>query len=103
MCKITEFLTVNLYTRSRTIKDKTYYSFMAIAHNKKSHEKIRNYFDNFPLFSSKHLAYLDWCKVQDLQKGNLSKHDLEQIKLIKSNFNRNRTVFNFSHLDKFTY
>ena len=103
MTKITEFFTVNLYTRTRTVKDKTYHSYMAIAHNSNSHEIVRKYFDRYPLFSSKHLAYLDWCKVQDLHKNNLSKNDLEKIKLIKSKFNKNRTVFNFSHLDKFIY
>ena len=59
MTKITEFLTVNLYTRTRTANDKVYYAFMAIAHNRRSHDIVRNYFDRFPLYSSKYLAYKD--------------------------------------------
>ena len=59
MTKITEFLTVNLYTRTRTADDKVYYAFMAIAHNRRSHDIVRNYFDRFPLYSSKYLAYKD--------------------------------------------
>ena len=103
MTKIAEFLTINLYTRTRTVEDKTYYTFMAIAHNSKSHEIIRKYFYRFPLFSSKYLNYLDWCRVQDLHRKDLSKDNLESIKLIKNKLNKNRIVFNFSHLDKFMY
>jgi hypothetical protein len=33
MTKISEFLTVNLYTRTRTVDDRVYYAFMAISHN----------------------------------------------------------------------
>ena len=49
MTKITEFFTINLYTRTRTVDDKVYYAFMAIAHNSRSHDIVRNYFDRFPL------------------------------------------------------
>lgn len=59
MTKIAEFFTVNLYTRTRTREDKVYYAFMAIAHNSTSHDIVRKYFDRFPLYSSKHLAYKD--------------------------------------------
>ncbi len=72
---------------------------MAIAHNYRSHDVVRKYFDSFPLYSSKYLAYKDWCMVQDLYKGNLTKENLDKIKMIKNNFNRKRKVFNFSHLD----
>lgn len=101
MSDIANFFTVNLYTRKSTREDKTYYSFIAIAHNSRSQEIVRDYFNKFPLFSSKYLAYKDWCKVQDLQK--LSKYNLEDIKRIKAEFNNKRIVFDFSHLDKFTY
>jgi hypothetical protein len=59
MTQISEFFTVNLYTRTRTVNDKVYYAFMAIAHNSRSHEIVRNYFDRYPLYSSKYLAYKD--------------------------------------------
>jgi hypothetical protein len=96
---ITTFFTVNLYTRTRKTEDKVYYAFMAVAHNSRSHEIVRNYFDRFPLYSSKYLAYRDWCLVQDLHRGNLTKEKLDKIKMIKNNFNSKRKVFNFSHLD----
>jgi hypothetical protein len=64
---------------------------------------VRNYFDRFPLYSSKYLSYKDWCRVQDLHRGtSLSKEGLNEIKTIKDQFNSKRKVFNFSHLDDFT-
>lgn len=104
MTKIAEFFTVNLYTRTRTVEDRVFYAFMAISHNSRSHDIVRNYFDCFPLYSSKYLAYKDWCRVQDLHKGTcLSKKTLDEIKAIKDQFNSKRKVFDFSHLDSLTF
>jgi len=99
LTEIAAFFTVNLYTRTRKTDDKVYYAFLAVAHSSRSHEIIRKYFDNFPLYSSKYLAYKDWCLVQDLHRGNLTKENLDKIKIIKNNFNSKRKVYNFSHLD----
>lgn len=99
LTKISAFFTVNLYTRTRQREDKVFYSFMVVAHNSRSHEIVRKYFDNFPLRSSKYLAYKDWCIIQDLNKGGLTKEKLDMIKIIKNNFNSKRKQFNFSHLD----
>lgn len=73
---------------------------MVIAHNSRSHEIVRNYFDRFPLYSSKYLAYKDWCNVQDLHK--IFKEDLDKIKAIKAQFNSKRKLYDFSHLDSLT-
>jgi hypothetical protein len=103
LTKIAAFLTVNLYTRTRHITDKVFYSFTVIAHNPQSHEIVRCYFDTFPLYSSKYLAYKDWCHVQDLRKGkNLTKEGIVEIESIKAQFNSKRKVFDFSHLDSLT-
>ena len=57
-----------------------------------------------PLYSSKYLAYKDWCKVQDIHRGiSLSKKDLNEIKAIKNKFYSKRKVYNFSHLDSLTF
>jgi hypothetical protein len=104
LTKIASFFTVNLYTRTRYKEDKVYYAFMAIAHNSRSHEIVRKYFNNFPLYSSKYLSYKDWCKVQDLHKGKLlNKECLTEIKKIKSQFNNKRKNFDFSHLNNLTF
>ena len=39
---------------------------MVISHNIQSHVKIINYFDHFPLYSSKYLAYKDWKYIVQL-------------------------------------
>ena len=101
MSEISHFLTVNLYTRIRKTKDKVFYAFAVVAHNSRSHEILHEYFSKFPLYSSKLLAYKDWCLVQKLHKGSLTKENLEKIKEIKSQFNSKRTVFDFSHLNNF--
>lgn len=103
LSEISYFFTVNLYTRTRKTEDKIYYAYVVVAHNSRSHGIVRNYFDRYPLYSSKYLAYKDWCLVQDLQTGNLSKEKLDKIKLIKNNFNSKRQVFDFSHLDCFYF
>lgn len=105
--KIAAFLNVNLYTRTRYIEDKVYYSFMVISYNYSSHEILRKYFDHYPLYSSKYLAYKDWCSVQDLQilnKGKpWSKEDIDKVIFIKNQFNSKRKFFDFSHLDDLTF
>jgi hypothetical protein len=103
LSEIAAFFTVNLYTRTRKTEDKLYYAFMAIAHNSRSQEIVRKYFDRFPLYSSKYLAYKDWCLVQDLHRGSLNKEKLDKIKIIKNNFNSKRKVYNFSHLDSLQF
>ena len=104
MTKIAEFFTVNLYTRTRNKDDKVFYAFMVISHNRRSHELVRNYFDRFPLYSSKYLSYNDWCRTQDLHRRvSLSKEDLAEIKAIKNQFNNKRKVYDFSHLDYLTF
>lgn len=103
MSEIAGFFTVNLYSRTRKIEDKVFYAFVAMAHNSRSHEILRNYFDNYPLYSSKYLAYKDWCLVQDLHRGSLSKDNLERIKVIKNKFNTKRKIFDFSHLNSLQF
>lgn len=106
LTKVAAFFTVNLYTRTRFREDKVYYSFIVMSHNYTSHEIVRKYFDCYPLYSSKYLAYKDWCHVQDLQilnKGKKwSKEDINKIIFIKSQFNNKRKFYNFSHLDSLT-
>jgi hypothetical protein len=99
MSEIAGFFSVNLYTRTRKTEDKVFHAFAAVAHNSRSHVILRNYFDNYPLYSSKYLAYKDWCLVQDLHRGSLSKDNLERIKAIKNEFNTKKKVFDFSHLN----
>lgn len=98
---IAEYLNVNVYSRTRQKQDKLFFAFLVIAHSSVSHAKVRRYFDRFPLYSSKRLAYIDWCHVQDIRaKADiLTKQQIEQIEQIKSGFNSKRKVYNFNHLE----
>jgi len=63
---IGKFLGVNVLSRSRTsprAKDKEFYSFTVIAHNKDSQMKLIDYFNTYPLLSSKYLDYKSWLYI----------------------------------------
>jgi len=100
---ISRYLGVNLYSRSREQKDKIFYSYTIMSHNMLSHIKTQEYFDRYPLYSSKYLAYVDWKHVvEQIQKRAgkpLTNEDILEIQRIKAQFNQKRTKFNFSHLD----
>jgi hypothetical protein len=57
--EIARYLGVNLYSRSREQKEKIFYSYMVISYSLESHLKAIKYFDRYPLYSSKYLAYKD--------------------------------------------
>jgi hypothetical protein len=57
--KIASYLGVNLYSRTRVQGEKTFYAFLVVAHSPASHIKVIDYFNRFPLYSSKYLAYKD--------------------------------------------
>uniref|UniRef100_UPI001D01224E hypothetical protein n=1 Tax=Coccidioides immitis TaxID=5501 RepID=UPI001D01224E len=100
---IARYLEVNLYSRSREQKDKIFYTYMVISHNIQSHIKVIEYFDRYPLYSSKYLAYKDWKYVVQqiiFRAGKpLTGENILEIEKIKAQFNKKRTEFDFSHLD----
>jgi hypothetical protein len=101
--KIARYLKVNLYSRSREQKDKIFYSYMVISHSLESHQKVIEYFNHYPLYSSKYLAYKDWKYVVEqikLRNGKpLTAESIKEIQKIKDQFNNKRKEFDFSHLD----
>jgi len=76
---------------------------MVISHNKQSHIKVINYFDHFPLYSSKYLAYKDWKSVVELlikrEGKTLTNEEILEVEKVKAQFNKNRILFDFTHLD----
>ena len=90
-------------SRTREQKDKVFYAFMVISHSAASHEKVINYFNKFPLFSSKYLAFKDWSYVVEqsrLRAGKvLTSKEISEIEIIKAQFNSKRKSYDFSHLD----
>ena len=101
---IAEYLNVSVYSRTRQKGDKLFFAFMVIAHSSKSHAKVRAYFDRFPMYSSKYLAYMDWKRVQDIRVNadRLTIEQIREVEHIKSQFNSKRKTFDFSHLHTLT-
>lgn len=99
MSKIGLFLGVGVYSRSRLIKDKIYHSFTVISYNKESNYKVCDYFNKYPLLSSKYLDYKDWAYILELQNLNkLTTSYLDTAIKFKTNYNRTRTTFTWDHL-----
>jgi hypothetical protein len=104
MSKIGLYLGVTIYSRSRIVKDKIFYSFTVMSHNKSSNANVCLYFNKYPLMSSKFLDYKDWEYVLNLQNlNNLTSSYLDQTIKIKSNFNKTRTTFTWDHLINNSY
>lgn len=103
MSQIARYFGVNLYSRSRVQKEKIFFTFMVISHSIQSHIKVINYFDRFPLYSSKYLAYKDWKNVVEqliLRDGKpLTNEEILEVERIKAQFNKKRKFFDFTHLD----
>ena len=76
---------------------------MVISHSAANHALVIDYFDRFPLYSSKYLAYKDWCLVVEqtrLRAGKvLTPEEISKVETIKAQFNSKRKSFDFSHLD----
>lgn len=104
MSKIGLYLGVTVYSKSRIIKDKIFYSFTVMSHNKLSNANICLYFNKYPLMSSKNLDYKDWEYLLNLQNlNNLTSSYLDQTIKIKTNFNKTRTTFTWDHLINNSY
>jgi LAGLIDADG endonuclease/Cytochrome C and Quinol oxidase polypeptide I len=104
MSKIGLYLGVTVYSRSRIVKDKIFYSFTVMSHNKLSNANICLYFNKYPLLSSKNLDYKDWEYLLNLQNlNNLTSSYLDQTIKIKTNFNKTRTTFTWDHLINNSY
>jgi LAGLIDADG endonuclease len=100
MSKLGYFLGVNILSRIRIKKDKQYYSYIVIAHNKKSLIKIKEYFKFHPLLSSKYLDYKDWFYILTLQEDNpITTSYLNKAINIRKDFNKTRTTYNWDHLN----
>jgi hypothetical protein len=100
---IAKFLQTKLLSRQRLINNKEYYSFMVTTSSIPTNLLVDNYFKEFPMFSSKHLDYLEWSKVLDLRlnKKHLIRSGALMCLEAKNNMNTNRTTWNWDHLDNF--
>jgi len=62
-----------------------------------------NYFLTYPLLSSKYLDFLAWSEVylMILDKQHLTLEAFQHVQSIKGSMNKNRTEFNWDHLNSF--
>lgn len=92
---------VNVYTRARYYNFSMSYSYFFVAGSSKSKNKLRRYFDNYPLKSSKYEDYLDWCKIIDIaeDKNISNENKLKECQILKNRMNNKRVNFTWSHLN----
>lgn len=71
--------------------------------NKNGVLSVIHYFKKFPLWSSKHLDFLNWEKAFNiiLNKKHNQPEGLSEIKQLKSTMNNKRIEFSWKHLDIF--
>jgi hypothetical protein len=100
LLEISEFLGCSLITRKQLATGREYYTITASS--KKSLNIIIGYFSAFPLLSSKFLDYEDWKVAAELiiKDFQLRAESKASIDLLKNNMNRNRSLFNWEHLNK---
>ena len=93
LLEISNFLGCSLLTRKQLVTGREYYTIAASS--KKSLEIIINYFDAFPLLSSKVLDYNDWKIAAELiiKDSYLSIESKAKIDMLKNNMNTNRSYF----------
>lgn len=98
MGTISDFLQTKLNTRAFSGK---YSQFVINTSNSQSNNILIEYLNTFPLLSSKYLDFKDWEKASYIYSNKLHKDPVqfEKVKELKSNMNKNRTVFTWSHHD----
>jgi hypothetical protein len=104
MEKIREFLDVKVVTKIQRNKP----NYIELAYEVRTTKKsscdiLINYLTKFPLFSSKHLDYLDWSEFYHIRIFKQYKSLEGTLKLIslKNSMNTKRTQFNWDSLNRF--
>jgi len=104
MDKIREFLDVKIVTEIQRNKP----NYMELVSQGKTTKKLScdiliNYLTNFPLFSSKHLDFLDWSEVHHIRisKKYKSLDGTSKLISLKNSMNTKRTQFNWDSLNRF--
>lgn len=87
---------------SRHNKDKLYWIVEVTSLSKL--DILVKYFNKYPLFTSKNNYFKDWLIVYNListnKHLNIPGNEIETIKNIKLKMNKNRTIFDWTHLKK---
>lgn len=96
--KIATTFQLGFYKRTRQFK---HHSILIVSTSLITNGNIVDYFEKFPLFSSKYLDYLNWKKIYKMQVENthLTELGLKTCEEIKKNHNSTRTTFTWTHLN----
>lgn len=97
---IANFLNCSLLVRKQVSTGNEYYTLTASS--KTSLSIIINYLNKTPLFSSKFLDYKDWKEIAELvlESKQYTDDGLNKTDAARSNMNRQRTYYNWDHLNK---
>lgn len=100
LTSLANFLNCTLLTRKQKSTGNVYY--ILTASSRISLERIINYLEKYPLFSSKYLDYKDWKKIVFLifEKKHYTEQGIEKTESVKNGMNRQRTHFDWNHLKK---
>ena len=100
LTNIAEFINCKLLTRKQKSTGNEYYTLAASS--KTSLEIIVNYFTRYPLFSSNYLDYKDWKEIVllILENKHYTEEGLIKTDSVRNSMNRQRTFFNWDHLNK---
>lgn len=99
MLIISDYLNIEL----NIFKYSNYLKYKIKTNKLKNNLKIVSYLENYPLFTSKYLNYLDWLLVLNIIINDKHKtiEGRNQIYLIKEGMNNKRRNFNWNHLQYF--
>jgi len=99
--KICLAFNVKLAIRNRLNYKNSYYIIKI--ENQNTIKLLITYLDNYSLFSSKYLDYLDWKKAFSIiiNKTHFTEEGRKNILLFKNNMNNKRVYFDWTHLKKF--
>lgn len=97
---ISNFLNCSLLIRNQKATGNSYYTLAATS--RISLGIIINYLEKYPLYSSKYLDYKDWQRIVLLMFENkhYTEEGINKTEDVRNNLNRQRTYFNWDHLNK---
>jgi hypothetical protein len=99
LTEVSNFLNCSLLTRKQKSTGNSYYTLTASS--KMSLERIVNYLDKYPLFSSKYLDYKDWKEIVFLifENKHYTEEGINKTESVKNSMNRQRIKFTWDHLN----
>jgi len=105
MEKIRIFLSVSNLRVIKRIKNKDSIElgYEVRTSKKESNHILINYFNIYPLFSSKYLDFLNWKNIFEMKinKKYKEKEGTNLLISLKCSMNNNRNKFNWEHLNNF--